>query len=68
MKRFEDFNQMFGSDESAEEQALGMIISHIKEAYEIEIKDVETLKKRYTASIKWLNEEIETGGTKNERN
>ena len=58
MKRFEDFNQMFGRDESAEEQALGMMLSHIEDTYEIEIKDVKPLKKRYTASIKWLNEEI----------
>lgn len=58
MKRFEDFNQMFGSDESAEEQALGMIISHIEETYGIEIKDIEALKRRYTVQIKWLNEEI----------
>ena len=58
MKRFEDFNQIFGTNESAEEQALDMIISYIKEAYEREINDIESLKRRYTAQIKWLNEEI----------
>lgn len=57
MKRFEDFNQTFGRNESAEEQALGMIISHIEETYGIEINDIEPLKMRYTAQIKWLNEE-----------
>ena len=58
MKRFEDFNQTFGSDESAEEQALGMMLSHIEETYGIEIKDIELLKRIYTTQIKWLNEEI----------
>lgn len=58
MKRFEDFNQIFGTNESAEEQALAMIISHIEETYGIEIKDIELLKRIYTTQIKWLNEEI----------
>ena len=59
MKRFEQFNQIFNTNENAEEQAIGMIIAYIEEHYDIEIDDIEPLKKRYYAQIEWLNEEIE---------
>ena len=58
MKRYEEFNKLYGDNESAEEQALGMILSHIQETYDIEITDIEPLKKRYLAQIKWLNEDV----------
>lgn len=59
MKKFEQLNDMFNTNENIEEQAIGMILSHIEETYNIEITDIEPLKKRYYAQIKWLNEEVE---------
>lgn len=59
MKRFEKFNITFNTNESAEEQAIGMILNHVEEIYGIEIDDIEPLKKRYYDQIKWLNEEVE---------
>lgn len=59
MKRFEELNKLYNSNESAEEQALGMIIAHIEEIYDIEINEVESLKKRYSTQIKWLNEQVQ---------
>lgn len=59
MKRFEQFNQLFNTNENVEEQAIGMIIAYIGERYNIEIDDIESLKKRYYGNIKWLNEEVE---------
>jgi len=59
MKRFEQFNEILHTDENAEEQALGMLIAYIEDHYNIDIDNIESLKKRHLEQIKWLNEEIE---------
>ncbi|CAM2079541.1 MAG: hypothetical protein NSGCLCUN01_03761 [uncultured Clostridium sp.] len=59
MKRFEKFNITLNTNESAEEQAIGMILNHVEETYGIEIDDIEPLKKRYYAQLEWLNQEVE---------
>lgn len=59
MKRFEKFNITLNTNESAEEQAIGMILNHVEETYGIEIDEIEPLKKRYYAQLEWLNQEVE---------
>lgn len=58
MRRFENFNIILKTNESAEEQAIGMIISNIEEEYGIEIEDISPFKRKYYGQLEWLNEEI----------
>lgn len=55
MKRYEEFNNAFNQNESAEIQAFGMIIGHIEENTG---EDLSWWKDRYKAQLKWLNEEV----------
>lgn len=58
MKRWEQFNKIFKSEqETAELQALNMVISKIEEEYGIEM--VLDFKSMFSDYMDWLNEEVE---------
>lgn len=60
MKRYEDFNKALGGNETAEEQACGMIIATIADKYKLAI-DADSYVKFFKARLEWLNEEVGEG-------
>lgn len=54
------FNEHFTEteNETAEEQAIGMLLAHIEDTYDIEV-GIEPLKKKFLGIMEWLNEEVE---------
>lgn len=59
MKRFEDFNIRFGTNETKEEQAFGMVLSNIAENLNIDEVSLECYEQKFKAEVEWLNEEID---------
>lgn len=59
MKRYEDFNKMLGGNETAEEQAVGMVTTKIVEEYELDIDIEGKCIEQFKAYLAWLNEEVE---------
>ena len=57
MKRYEDFNRMFGFNDSAEIQAIEILIERINEAYETDINASE-YSIEFQSILDWLNEDI----------
>ena len=57
MKRFEKFNEMFNDDESAELQAIEVVLSQVSEDFDIMI-DFADYKDMYKKVLKWLNDEV----------
>lgn len=55
MKRFEQFNRMFKTSQTAEEQAYETTLSSAAIG---ELKDKEMFDKKYEALLNWLNEEV----------
>ncbi|WP_338630712.1 hypothetical protein [Clostridium baratii] len=55
MKRFEEFNRMFKTSQTAEEQAYETALSSAAIG---ELKDKEMFDKKYEALLNWLNEEV----------
>ena len=59
MKRYENFNSMFNENQTAEEQAAGMIIAKVAEEYNLDIDAVDEYVKLFRSYVSWLNEEAE---------
>lgn len=59
MKRYENFNSMFNENQTAEEQAAGMIIAKVAEEYNLDIDAVDGYVKLFRSYVSWLNEEAE---------
>jgi len=57
MKNYEWFNELEGKKQSAEEQAVGMIIADIAEEYKIENISIRFHIKKYLEFVEWLKEE-----------
>ena len=57
MKRYEDFNRMFGGDETAEEQAAGMMLAKVATEHKLDI-DTNYYTKDFKIFLDWLNEEV----------
>lgn len=58
MKRYEDFNKMLGGNETAEEQAVGMIITKIAEEHNLDIDVTDGYARTFKTYVDWLNEEV----------
>ena len=59
MKHYEWFNKLEGKKQSAEEQAVGMIVANIAEEYNIENISIRDYTKKYKEFVEWLKEEKE---------
>lgn len=59
MKNYEWFNELEGEKQSAEEQAVGMLLADIAEEYDIESIAIRDYTKKYKEFVKWLKEEKE---------
>lgn len=57
MKRYEQFNNIFKVNDSAEIQSLQMIIGDINHEYGLEIPENEYGEK-FKHQIEWLNQEV----------
>ncbi|WP_042683137.1 hypothetical protein [Anaerosalibacter massiliensis] len=58
MKRYESFNKMLGGNETAEEQAVGMVTTKIAEEHNLDIDVVDGYVKLFGSYVNWLNEEV----------
>jgi len=57
MKNYEWFNKLEGKKQSAEEQAIGMLLANIAEEYDIENISIQFHIKKYLEFVEWLKEE-----------
>lgn len=56
MKRYEKFNKHFSVNETIEEQALAMLLTHLETIYNIDLDGVDATR-HFNNYIKWLSEE-----------
>lgn len=58
MRRYEDFNNRFETNDEASVQAMKMILYEISERFGINENELECYEKKFKAQIDWLNKEI----------
>jgi hypothetical protein len=59
MKRYEDFNKRFKTNDEAAVQAMQMIIGEIAEHFQIRESELQCYEKKFKDQITWLNEDID---------
>ncbi|MDI6617875.1 MAG: hypothetical protein QME45_04245 [Clostridiales bacterium] len=54
MKRYEDFNNTFKENKSAERQSFEMIVAYLEEIYGV---NLDWCREKYENQLEWLREE-----------